>query len=457
MKMTTIKVPLEAEGNMTTLSQMEVAALLDASQTGLYETFRRCCLAVLNSGNDESDNVKHILSMHRRFAVALDSKNGGIEVELSFPPASAFVDGQIIQGIREHLYAVMRDILFAHTEVVASARFDFDQPEQLTSGVFEILRNANVLRPRAGSRLAVCWGGHSIPRDEYEYTKQVGYHLGLRGLDICTGCGPGAMKGPMKGAAIGHSKQRNRRGRYVGISEPGIIAAESPNPIVNQLVIMPDIEKRLEAFVRLGHAFVIFPGGVGTAEELFYILAILLDPANAGREFPLILSGPACTARYFDALHDFIGQTLGESAHDKYEIVIDDPEHVARLVRERVNDGDTQRRAQDDPTYFNWKLHIDPELQRPFEPTHSNMAELDLAPEQAPHILAAALRCAFSGIVAGNIKDTGIGLIETGGPLPIRGPRSVIEPLEALLASFVAQGRMSGQVHYSPTYRLETI
>ena len=64
MKMTTIKVPLEAEGNMTTLSQMEVAALLDASQTGLYETFRRCCLAVLNSGNDESDNVKHILSMH---------------------------------------------------------------------------------------------------------------------------------------------------------------------------------------------------------------------------------------------------------------------------------------------------------------------------------------------------------------------------------------------------------
>ncbi len=34
-------------------------------------------------------------------------------------------------------------------------------------------------------------------------------------------------------------------------SEPGIIAAESPNPIVNQLVIMPDIEKRLEAFVRL--------------------------------------------------------------------------------------------------------------------------------------------------------------------------------------------------------------
>ena len=48
--------------------------------------------------------------------------------------------------------------------------------------------------------------------------------------------------------------------------KPGIIAAESPNPIVNDLVIMPDIEKRLEAFVRLAHGIVVFPGGVGTAE-----------------------------------------------------------------------------------------------------------------------------------------------------------------------------------------------
>ncbi|HBP68890.1 MAG TPA: LOG family protein, partial [Alcanivorax sp.] len=50
----------------------------------------------------------------------------------------------------------------------------------------------------------------------------------------------GAMKGPMKGAHVAHAKQRRRQGRYLGISEPGIIAAEAPNPIVNELVIMPD-------------------------------------------------------------------------------------------------------------------------------------------------------------------------------------------------------------------------
>ena len=49
------------------------------------------------------------------------------------------------------------------------------------------------------------------------------------------------MKGPMKGATIAHAKQRVN-GRYIGITEPGIIAAESPNPIVNKLIIMPDIE-----------------------------------------------------------------------------------------------------------------------------------------------------------------------------------------------------------------------
>ena len=43
---------------------------------------------------------------------------------------------------------------------------------------------------------------------------------------------------------------------------------------------MPDIEKRLEAFVRLGHGIVVFPGGVGTAEEILYLLGILLHPDN---------------------------------------------------------------------------------------------------------------------------------------------------------------------------------
>jgi predicted Rossmann-fold nucleotide-binding protein len=198
--------------------------------------------------------------------------------------------------------------------------------------VFHILRNADVLKPLLNPKLVVCWGGHSINRAEYTYSKEVGYQMGLRDLDICTGCGPGAMKGPMKGATIGHAKQRCT-GRYLGITEPGIIAAESPNPIVNELVIMPDIEKRLEAFVRTGHGIVVFPGGAGTAEEILYILGILLHPDNAEIPFPLIFTGPETSREYFVQINQFIHDTLGPEAQQRYKIIIDDPELVAREMQ----------------------------------------------------------------------------------------------------------------------------
>jgi len=155
--------------------------------------------------------------------------------------------------------------VFISNEIMASGRFDLSDSAAITNAVFHVLRNARLLDYKARPNLVVCWGGHSINAAEYQYTKNVGYELGLRGLDVCTGCGPGAMKGPMKGATIGHAKQRIAHGRYLGITEPGIIAAEPPNPIVTQLAIMPDIEKRLEAFVRMAHGIVVFPGGAGTA------------------------------------------------------------------------------------------------------------------------------------------------------------------------------------------------
>ncbi|HBP90946.1 MAG TPA: LOG family protein, partial [Nitrospiraceae bacterium] len=153
-----------------------------------------------------------------------------------------------------------------------------------------------------------------ISEVEYRYTKEVGHELGLRSMDICTGCGPGAMKGPMKGATIAHAKQRIKNGRYLGVTEPGIITAEAPNPIVNELVIMPDIEKRLEAFVRVGHGFIVFPGGAGTLEEILYLLGVLLHPNNREVPFPLIFTGPKGSASYFETIDAFIKQTLGPQA-----------------------------------------------------------------------------------------------------------------------------------------------
>ena len=256
----------------------------------------------------------------------------GVKLEMQNAPAAAFVDGQMIRGIKEHLFAVLRDVVFISNEIIESGRFDLTDSASITNAVFHVLRNARLLDYKARPNLVVCWGGHSIDAAEYQYTKNVGYELGLRGLDVCTGCGPGAMKGPMKGATIGHAKQRIEHGRYIGITEPGIIAAEPPNPIVTQLAILPDIEKRLEAFVRLAHGIVVFPGGAGTAEEILYLIGILLDPANREQPFPIVLTGPSQSAAYFEHIRSFIDGTLGAEAVRRLTVIVDDPPEVARRM-----------------------------------------------------------------------------------------------------------------------------
>jgi len=442
------------KGTLEHLSQQEIAKLLDSSQGGVYPLFRKCALAVLNTGND-SDNAKEILERYHDFDIEVVRHARGIKLEMRHAPATAFVDGEMIRGIKEHLFAVLRDVIYIAGEIIDSRVVSLTDSSAVTNTVFRILRNARVLEYKGYPNLVVCWGGHSIGDDEYRYTKKVGYEMGLRGLDVCTGCGPGAMKGPMKGATIGHAKQRVLQSRYIGLTEPGIIAAEPPNPIVGDLVILPDIEKRLEAFVRMGHGIVVFPGGAGTAEEILYLTGLLLDPANAAQPFPVVLTGPAASAGYFEQIRHFVEGTLGREAVQRLEVIIDDPPAVARRMVEGMEQVRRFRRERSDSYNFNWQLSVGIELQRPFQVSHESMRSLVLSRAQPVHMLAANLRRAFSGIVTGNVKDYGVQAIETQGPYELTGDPNVMRLLDDLLAAFVAQGRMKlpGSV-YKPCYRL---
>ncbi|WP_031434154.1 nucleotide 5'-monophosphate nucleosidase PpnN [Methylomarinum vadi] len=456
MKESTVDARLSPEGHLAILSKAEVNKLLDTSQGGLYQLLHNCSLAVLNCGN-YMDDGKELLERYRSFSIKVIQEERGIKLEVTGAPASAFVDGQMIKGIKEHLFAVLRDIVYVSDEINDNPKFDLHSSEGVTNAVFHILRNANIIQPRTEPKMVVCWGGHSISREEYDYTKEVGYQLGLRGLNICTGCGPGAMKGPMKGATIGHAKQRINNGHYVGISEPGIIAAESPNPIVNDLVIMPDIEKRLEAFVRSGHGIVVFPGGAGTAEEILYLLGILLHPENAEIPFPLVFTGPKSAEDYFKQINQFIGNTLGFEAQQRYKIIVDDPARVAREMKAGIHQVREFRKHKGDAYYFNWSLKISQDFQQPFLPTHENMANLKLHKNQHRHQLAADLRRVFSGIVAGNVKDEGIRAVEKFGHFEISGDAEIMEPVDELLKAFVEQQRMKlpGKT-YVPCYKIVT-
>jgi hypothetical protein len=441
-------------GSLEILSQAEIDKLLDTSQTGLYTLFRNCALAVLNSGSD-NDNAKEIFEHYRDFDVQIVRHAWGIKLAMTNAPAAAFVDGQMIHGIKEHLFAVLRDIIYTANEIISAGRLNSQDSASITNAVFHILRNARVLDVKSRPNLVVCWGGHSIGDAEYRYAKRVGYELGLRALDVCTGCGPGAMKAPMKGAGVGHAKQRIAHGRFLGVTEPGIIAAEPPNAIVNQLVIMPDIEKRLEAFLRLAHGIVVFPGGAGTAEEILYLLGVLLDPANAQQPLPVVLTGPRASAAYFDKIAQFVDGTLGPQALTRLKVIIDDAPGVARHMVQGFEEVRAFRRMHNDSYNFNWLLHVPYELQQPFLVTHASMRALELHRSQPVHRLASNLRRAFSGIVTGNVKENGVAAIERHGPYELAGDADIMRLLDELLTGFVAQGRMKlpGST-YRPCYRL---
>ncbi|MNO87063.1 LOG family protein YgdH [compost metagenome] len=450
----TVNAAVSPKGTLETLSQREVQQLSEAGTGSIYGLFRQCALAILNTGA-RIDDARTILDAYRDFEVRIHQQDRGVRLELLNAPADAFVDGEMIAGTREMLFSALRDIVYTASEL-ENQRVDLNSSQGITDYVFHLLRNARTMRPGVDPKIVVCWGGHSISSEEYIYSKRVGHELGLRNLDVCTGCGPGVMKGPMKGATIGHAKQRHHGGRYLGLTEPGIIAAEAPNPIVNELVILPDIEKRLEAFVRVGHGIVIFPGGVGTAEEFLYLLGILMHPANSDLPFPLVLTGPRSAEPYLRQLHEFVGAALGEVTQQRYRIIIDDPAEVARQMAQGLKEVKQFRRERNDAFHFNWLLNIDEHFQRPFDPTHENMASLQLSTALPPHELAANLRRAFSGIVAGNVKEKGVRLIEEYGPYEIHGDTRVMKPLDQLLQAFVKQHRMKlpGGAAYKPCYRV---
>jgi pyrimidine/purine-5'-nucleotide nucleosidase len=449
-KMNTSLTPKHA---LDVLSHYEVQKLQETGHGSLYDIFRKCALAILKTGSG-GDDAKSIMAAYPDFEIKILQQDRGLRLQLINAPSDAFVDGEMIASTREMLFSALRDIVYCQSFTAVNP-LDENDSNNITDYVFELLRNAKALRAGQEPNLVVCWGGHSIALPEYDYTKEVGHALGLRKLNICTGCGPGAMKGPMKGATIAHAKQRVEGGRYLGLTEPGIIAAEAPNPIVNELIIMPDIEKRLEAFVRMSHGIIIFPGGAGTSEELLYLLGILLHPKNREIPFPLILTGPKSSADYFQQLHEFINTTLGFEAQQKYKIIIDDADAVAREMKQGIEAVTRFRKDNNDAFHYNWMLKIDLQFQHPFDPTHENMAALKLHKDQPVHELAANLRRAFSGIVAGNVKEQGIAQIEASGPYQISGDKEVMEPLDVLLQAFVKQQRMKlPGSEYIPCYEV---
>jgi hypothetical protein len=82
-----------------------------------------------------------MLNTYCDFRLQIHQVNRGMRIDLENAPGCAFVDGRMIHGIRELLSAVVRDIVYFHTEIQPNPYFDLDRSEGITNTVFEILRN----------------------------------------------------------------------------------------------------------------------------------------------------------------------------------------------------------------------------------------------------------------------------------------------------------------------------
>ena len=115
----------------------------------------------------------------------------------------------------------------------------------------------------------------------YQAAQEVARLLAEAGYAIITGAGPGIMEAANKGAHLGG-------GRSIGCNIE-LPFEQGANPYVDTLVNFRYFFVRKTMFIKYSMAFVIFPGGFGTLDELFE--AITLIQTGKIYQFPVILFG----------------------------------------------------------------------------------------------------------------------------------------------------------------------
>ncbi len=174
-------------------------------------------------------------------------------------------------------------------------------------------------------RAVTIFGSARVPAASpyYEAARTVGRKLAECGYAVITGGGPGIMEAANRGAEEGG-------GKSVGCNIE-LPFEQSFNAFVNVPINFRYFFIRKTMFVKYADAFVIFPGGYGTLDELFEAL-VLIQTDKLGR-FPVVLFG----SDYWRGLLDWIRSTLlHQSMISAGDIdllqITDDPDEVVRLA-----------------------------------------------------------------------------------------------------------------------------
>ena len=172
--------------------------------------------------------------------------------------------------------------------------------------------------------VAIFGSARTAPSDPYyAAARQTAALLAKAGYAIITGGGPGIMEAANRGA-------REAKGRSIGCNIE-LPFEQQANPWIDTLVNFRYFFVRKTMFIKYSSAFVIFPGGYGTLDEL--LEAIELIQTGKISHFPVVLYGK----RYWSGLVDWIRDTVlaaGNISEADLQLlqVVDDPEAAAHAV-----------------------------------------------------------------------------------------------------------------------------
>jgi uncharacterized protein (TIGR00730 family) len=212
------------------------------------------------------------------------------------------------------------ELLGAQSAVVASEQ---TEDQRLTRIRDELARGFEAL---AGiTRGVSIFGSARIPRDDprYSLARDVARRLGERGFAVITGGGPGLMEAANRGA------------RDAGASSVGLNIElpfeERANGYQDIGLTFHFFFARKVMFVRYATAFVVFPGGFGTLDELFE--ALVLIQTHKIREFPVVMVDTG----YWHGLLAWLRERMAGQemiAPDDVDLLCctDDPDEVVAIV-----------------------------------------------------------------------------------------------------------------------------
>jgi uncharacterized protein (TIGR00730 family) len=157
----------------------------------------------------------------------------------------------------------------------------------------------------------------------YRTARDTAYLLAKNGYAVITGAGHGIMEAGTRGA-------KEADGESIGLNIL-IPIMQKPNKYVTKLLEFKYFFCRKVMFVKYARAFVVFPGGFGTLDELFE--AITLVQTERVDPFPVILVG----TKYWEGLIKWFKNTLlpqGTIDNKDMELfsVVDKPQEVLSAI-----------------------------------------------------------------------------------------------------------------------------